>query len=85
MATVSTELAQVQTNLNTIGTGITSLDSQIQALQQQIANGGSTLTAADQAALDAIVAQSGQLATQANAVVTPPPTPTPSPTPPPAA
>ncbi len=68
MSALSDQLAVVITNLTSIQTGITSLDAQIQAFQ----NSPGTLSAADQASLDAIVASSTSLATAANAVVAAP-------------
>lgn len=77
MSKVTDDLAAITANLTSIATGVTSLDAQIQALQ----NSPGTLSSADQAALDSIVAQSSALATAANAVVSAPTTPVPPVTP----
>lgn len=65
MSKVTDDFAAINASLASIQTGITNLDNQIQAFQ----NSPGTLSAADQASLDAIVASSAQLATAANAVV----------------
>lgn len=67
---VADELAAINANLVQIGTGIANLDAQIQTFLS--AAGSSTLSAADQAALDAIQASSAALAATANAVVAAP-------------
>jgi len=72
MSAISDFAAKVNANFAQIQAGITSLDSQIQAFQ----NSPGTLSAADQASLDAIVASSSALATAANASITPPVPPT---------
>lgn len=69
MSQISDFAAKVNTNFASIKAGIASLDAQIQAFQ----NSPGTLSTADQAALDGIVAASATLATAANAIV--PPTP----------
>lgn len=79
MSKASDDIAALGTNLTSIGTGVVNLDNTIQSLQAQIANGGSVLTPADQAALDALVTQSATLATTANAVIAAPSTPAPAP------
>jgi len=68
MSQISDFAAKVNANFASIKAGIASLDAQIQAFQ----NSPGTLSAADQAALDAIVASSTALATAANAAVVPP-------------
>ena len=65
MATITDQLATVTANLASIRTGIANLDSQIVAWQ----NSPGTLSASDQAMLDAIVASSAKVAIAANAVV----------------
>jgi hypothetical protein len=60
--------ATVNANFAKIQAGITNLDAQINAFN----NSPGTLSAADQAQLDAIVASSGALATAAQAPVVPP-------------
>lgn len=74
MSAVSDFAAKVNANFAQIQAGIASLDAQIQAFQ----NSPGTLSADDQAALDAISAQSATLAAAAQAPVTPPVT-TPTP------
>ena len=70
-------LAATATALTGITTGIAALDADIQQLQAQIAASSSTLTPADQAALDTIVASSGALVTQAQGISTSIPAPAP--------
>lgn len=65
MSQISDFAAKVNANFATIQDGITKLDNQIQAFQ----NSPGTLSAADQAALDQIVASSSKLADAAEAVV----------------
>ena len=69
-ASVEANFAATKTQLTTIATGVTALDAKIVALQAQIASG---LSAADQAALQALVADSAALAAQAKAIDTTPP------------
>jgi len=73
MAGIATFSAQVEANFALIKAGILALDDKITALQ----NSPGTLSASDQAALDAIVADSAVLATAASAMpsVTPAGTP----------
>lgn len=73
MSKITDDFTALTANLTTIQGGIVSLDSQIQALQTSLST--SNLSPADQAALDQIVATSGNLATAATAVVTAPTTP----------
>jgi hypothetical protein len=67
MSAVTDFAAAVQANFAQIQTGITALDAQIQAFN----NSPGTLSASDQAALNAILASSATLATAANSVVSP--------------
>ena len=69
-ASVEANFATTKTQLTTIATGVTALDAKIVALQAQIASG---LSAADQAALQALVTDSAALAAQAKAIDTTPP------------
>jgi hypothetical protein len=74
-ATEQADLAAVSTTLDGIVAGIANLDTLITNLQ----NSPGTLSASDQAALDAIKAASAALVTKSGAiVVTPPVTPTPA-------
>jgi hypothetical protein len=68
MSQVSDFAAKTNASLAQIQTGIANLDTMIQNFQ----NSPGTLSAADQAALDAISAQSAALATAANQIPTPP-------------
>jgi hypothetical protein len=68
MSAVSDFANKVNANFASIQSGIASLDAQIQAFQ----NSPGTLSPSDQAALDAIAAQSAILAAAAQAPVTPP-------------
>jgi hypothetical protein len=70
MSAITDFSAKVESNFATIKTGIQALDDKITAFQ----NSPGTLSATDQAALDAIVADSAALATAANSMpsVTPP-------------
>lgn len=74
---VETFVSDVKGDLTAISAQAKALQDQITALQGQIANG--TLAAADQAALDKLVSDSGTLAAAADAaagkVATPPPAP----------
>ncbi len=78
-------LTSIGGTLTAISTGVAALDAMIIAFQ----NSPGTLSAADQAALDSIVAASAALNTQAQAInvtapappTQPPPTPSPSPAP----
>lgn len=63
---VASELKQVSDNLTTAATGVSAQAAQIAALQAQIANSSSTLTADDQAALDSLVTSSAALDAQLN-------------------
>lgn len=86
MSLITDQAAKIQANFDTlnteldgIATGIAALDTLITGLQ----NSPGTLSPEDQAALDAIQAASGALATKAAAIVTAPPataptTPTPT-------
>src|ERR1017187_10576277 len=67
MSAISDFADKVNANFTQIQAGIAALDAQIQAFQ----NSPGTLSATDQAALDAIVASSTQLATNAQAPVVP--------------
>lgn len=68
------DLTAISSTLDTVVTGIAALDKLITDFQ----NSPGTLSAADQAALDAIKAASGALVTKASAIsVTPPVPPTP--------
>jgi hypothetical protein len=62
MSQITDFAAKVETNFAGIKAGIQALDDKITALQ----NSPGTLSASDQAALDAIVADSGALVTAAN-------------------
>ncbi len=62
-------LASLATAITALGTGITALDALITTLQ----NSGGTISAADQATLDQIQAQSKALVAQAAAISTTPP------------
>lgn len=74
MSQISDFAAKVEANFASTKSGIQALDDKIVAFQ----NSPGTLSPEDQAALDAIVADSATLATAANAVVPPvPPTPQP--------
>jgi len=66
MADLKTDVAKVEADLATIKTGIASLNAQIQALQAQLAAGasGTTLSAADQAAVDQLASDADALAAQ---------------------
>ena len=65
---IATFVASVTANFAKIQAGITALDNQINAFN----NSPGTLSTADQASLDAIVASSGALATAAAGPVVPP-------------
>lgn len=71
MSAISDFAAKVDANFTAIQAGITNLDAQIQSLDAALATAGS-LSPADQALLDGVVAQSAALATAAAAPVTPP-------------
>lgn len=64
------DLTAISTTLDSVVTGIAALDQAIQNLQ----NSPGTLSTSDQAALDAIEAQSSALVTKAQAISTAPPT-----------
>ena len=68
------DLAAISTTLDNIVTGIAALDKLITDFQ----NSPGTLSAADQAALDAIKAASGALVSKAQAISVTPPTPPPA-------
>lgn len=74
MSQINDFAAKVESNFASIKSGIQALDDKIVAFQ----NSPGTLSAADQAALDGIVADSAKLAEAANAVV--PPVPSSAPT-----
>lgn len=76
-ANEAAQLTAIQNSLTGIATGIAALDALIQKFQ----NSPGTLSAGDQQQLDAIVAQSTLVATQAAGISTAPPTGT-SPNPP---
>jgi len=65
-----TNLTAIGTALTGVVSGIAALDADITALQQQIASGSSILNAQDQAALNALTVQSGQLLTSAQGIST---------------
>ena len=67
MSAITDFSAQVEANFVGIRSGIAALDAKIVAFQ----NSPGTLSATDQAALDAIVAESAALATAANTAVPP--------------
>ena len=73
MSAITDWAAKEATALASIQTGIANLDTMIQNFQ----NSPGTLSAEDQAALDAISATSTSLATAANAVPSPVPVPAP--------
>ena len=68
MSQISDFADKTNANFAAIASGIANLDAQIQAFQ----NSPGTLSPADQAALDAIVASSAKLAAAAQAPVVPP-------------
>lgn len=68
MSVISDFADKVDANFQKVQDGITALDTEIQAFQ----NSPGTMSAADQARLDAIVSKSAALAVAANAPVTPP-------------
>ena len=72
-------IAATAAALTNIATGVGGLDTLIQQLQASLASGsgGSTVSAADQTLLNNVVAASGALVTQAQAISTTPPAPTP--------
>jgi hypothetical protein len=70
LSSTSGNLTATSAALTSIATGVLALDALIVGFQ----NSPGTLSAADQAALDAIVAQSAALASQASAINTNPPT-----------
>jgi|ERR1035437_1437263 hypothetical protein len=61
-ATVQTQFDAIGVSLDNISADEANLAKQITDLQTQIANGGSTLTSADQAALDLVVSNATSLA-----------------------
>ena len=63
------DLTSISSTLNAIVTGVTALDTLIENFQ----NSPGSLSATDQAALDAITAASAALVTQAAAISTAPP------------
>ena len=67
LAAVTSALTQTQADVATIAAGNTDLNNQIADHKNQIANSGSTLTPADQAALDAVASQAAALKTAADA------------------
>lgn len=71
-ATVQKNFDALSADIDSIQAGITNLDTLIQGFQ----NSPGTLSAADQAALDAISANSAALVTKANAINVTPPVPT---------
>ena len=89
MATITTELAQVQTALTALQTDVTAIAAGVTDLNDQIKvlQASSNLSTTDQATLDQLAAASATLKTQADSVVaalpsgaTPAPAPTPTPT-----
>jgi hypothetical protein len=66
-ATEQVDLTNISNELTAVVSGVTSLNSQITALQAQLSGG--TLSATDQAALDAVKAASDTLVTQAGAII----------------
>jgi len=66
LAQVASDLAAMQTDFTTISTGIAGLNAQIQQLKDQLAGG--VLTAAQQAALDNVVASADSLKSTADQI-----------------
>lgn len=74
-AQVEANFAILKADLRNVQIGVSSLNQQIAALQQQISNGSSTLSAEDSAAIQQLVTDSAALDTQAGAITVPPVTP----------
>ena len=69
MSNVSSGISSVSSAIDGLSTDVSSLSNDISALKTQIQNSGSVLTAADQAAFDALVAKATAAKAAADAVV----------------
>lgn len=77
-ATEEADLSTIATSLNNIATGVKTQNDLIIALEKQLADSGTVLSADDQAALDALKTHSTALVTQAAGIVVPTATPPPA-------